>query len=614
VKRSFSANQPRNRWLRFFVFLAVLLLGLGIDALSDQRIVTPIAGPLIVVLVILLAGICYWMADNWFSVVNAQLGMQGRIELAESSLSDMQKRLTAVIQVNNHLADTTDEQSLMKSVLELIGGLAGAVGSSYIPLDELGQPLAVVHQGEVPQAVFERWLSHLSDPDIQDECRDCKLGKSSLSAKCPLQDQELFSNSDLSCLPVRRGERVLGMVNLYMGGKGEPAEDLISFLTSLLSEVALAVETFRLRDQEVATMRELQLVRSPRMDIAGLIKGLIDEVQHALETDYAMLWSSGSGPRQSQIFLGTENSALMDTPEVRAILQAAGTNPEIISFSCETEGTRLPEGLGAMLVAPLVIPETGVLIGAIVVGNCESQPFYPRQLRVMRTIAEQAALLIERERLIDELEYRSVIDERSRLAREIHDGLAQTLAFLKLQSSQMQTMLARGDLKRLDELLQTNYRTLSAAYLDTRQAIDNLRVTPREKIEDWLSQTVKDFEESTGINCQLVIQPGTIDLPFEIQAQLIRVVQESLSNIRKHARAKHVLVSVRHWKEDVILEVTDDGEGFSPEDVPGISQYGLRGMRERAELIGADFQIVSSPDQGTSVRLRLPYRIEETPV
>jgi two-component system nitrate/nitrite sensor histidine kinase NarX len=614
VKRSFPANQPRNRWLRFFVFAAVLLLGLGIDALFDQRISFPLAGPLIVLFVVVLAGICYWLADNWFTIAAAQVGMQGRIEQAESSLMDLQKRLTAVIQVNHDLADTSDEQTLMKSVLELVAELAGAAGSSYIPLDELGQPLAVVHQGKIPQAVFNRWLSHLSDPDTQEICRDCQLRKSSLADHCTLQEADLFSNADLYCLPVKRGERVLGIVNLYLSGGQALADDLGSFLNSLLSEVALAVETIRLRDQELATLRELQLVRSPRMDIAALIKGLIDEVQHALETDYAMLWSSGQGARQPQIFLGSENSVLMDVPEVRAILQMAGKNQEIISISCETEGTRLPDGLGAILVAPLVIPETAVAIGAIVVGNGASQPFYPRQVRVLRTIAEQAALLIERERLINELEYRSVIDERTRLAREIHDGLAQTLAFLKLQSSQMQNSLARGDLDRLGELLQANHRTLSAAYLDTRQAIDNLRVTPRERIEDWLGQTVKDFEGVTGIISQLIIPAGTIELPFEIQAQLIRVIQEALSNIRKHARATHVLVSVRRWKEDVILEVTDDGEGFSPEDVPSISQYGLRGMRERAEMIGADFQITSSPEQGTSIRLRMPYRIEETPV
>jgi two-component system, NarL family, nitrate/nitrite sensor histidine kinase NarX len=97
-----------------------------------------------------------------------------------------------------------------------------------------------------------------------------------------------------------------------------------------------------------------------------------------------------------------------------------------------------------------------------------------------------------------------------------------------------------------------------------------------------------------------------------VYAQLIRIVQEALSNVRKHARAQRVWISLRHWNRDLILEIGDDGEGFTPEDVPELTRYGLRGMRERAEFIGADFQIISQPRQGTLVRLRLP--LYEEPV
>jgi two-component system nitrate/nitrite sensor histidine kinase NarX len=88
--------------------------------------------------------------------------------------------------------------------------------------------------------------------------------------------------------------------------------------------------------------------------------------------------------------------------------------------------------------------------------------------------------------------------------------------------------------------------------------------------------------------------------------QLIRIVQEALSNIRKHANAGSVQVSCQEFAGEIILEVHDDGLGFTPQDIPGPSQHGLRGMRERAELIGADFQVVSLTDQGTTVRVSLP--------
>jgi len=100
----------------------------------------------------------------------------------------------------------------------------------------------------------------------------------------------------------------------------------------------------------------------------------------------------------------------------------------------------------------------------------------------------------------------------------------------------------------------------------------------------------------------------------EIQAQLLRIVQEALSNVRKHSQASQVRVEVRNWKGMLILEISDNGVGFSAEDVPEFSRHGLRGMRERAELIGADFQVISKPQAGTTIRVHLPLKQEEAPV
>jgi signal transduction histidine kinase len=107
------------------------------------------------------------------------------------------------------------------------------------------------------------------------------------------------------------------------------------------------------------------------------------------------------------------------------------------------------------------------------------------------------------------------------------------------------------------------------------------------------------------------------DLPQEVHAQLIRIFQEALSNIRKHANATQVWISYQQENQSILFEIQDDGDGFSPEDVTGTSRHGLRGMRERAELIGADFQVISRPSEGTIVRIRLPQgspRLQEEPI
>jgi signal transduction histidine kinase len=101
-------------------------------------------------------------------------------------------------------------------------------------------------------------------------------------------------------------------------------------------------------------------------------------------------------------------------------------------------------------------------------------------------------------------------------------------------------------------------------------------------------------------------------VPSEVQAQLIRILQEALSNVRKHAVASQVWVSCFEQERDLVLEIRDDGLGFSPDDVTGHSRHGLRGMRERSELIGADFQVISRPKHGTIIRVCLPLRVGET--
>lgn len=218
------------------------------------------------------------------------------------------------------------------------------------------------------------------------------------------------------------------------------------------------------------------------------------------------------------------------------------------------------------------------------------------------------ALDAKNRELLEQLEYKTILDERTRLAREIHDGLAQTLAFLKLETARMQAYVSNGDIDAVTRALQACYKTLSDAYLDARQAIDNLRRVPDEQLSDWLETTGADFTTLTGV--QVDASNVRLNHVFSaiVKTQLIRILQEALTNIRKHAQACEVTISAFERDEVIILEVIDNGRGFTSDDTQPASQYGLRSMRERAESIGADLQIISTLGAGTTVRLRIPIR------
>ena len=219
---------------------------------------------------------------------------------------------------------------------------------------------------------------------------------------------------------------------------------------------------------------------------------------------------------------------------------------------------------------------------------------------------ELTNLNTENKELLVQLEYQAVVNERTRLAREIHDGLAQTLAFLKMEIARMQIQITKGETATFDQTLQAWHKTLSDAYLDARLSIDNLRRPPDENFSNWLVTTASDFKILTGVAIDLSDIRLDYVFPKNIKAQLFRIVQEALINIRKHAGANVVSISAFERVGEIILEIKDNGCGFTPEEVQSTSRYGLRSMRERAESISADFQIISAPGVGTTISLYIP--------
>jgi len=226
----------------------------------------------------------------------------------------------------------------------------------------------------------------------------------------------------------------------------------------------------------------------------------------------------------------------------------------------------------------------------------------------MEYLEKTPALTEEMQSLLPQIELRAILGERTRLAREIHDGLAQTLAFLKIEIGRAEKFIAQGEHDRAARILKDSSRTISDAYLDARQAIENLRRAPDGRLETWLHQVADDFELLTGLPVEVDARL-TSDFPPNLQVQMIRIVQEALTNIRRHAAASHVRLSAREEQGSLVIEVADDGRGFSPEEAVTAARFGLRGMRERAESIGADFQITSCPENGTTVRLHIPLHV-----
>ncbi len=201
----------------------------------------------------------------------------------------------------------------------------------------------------------------------------------------------------------------------------------------------------------------------------------------------------------------------------------------------------------------------------------------------------------------------AVADERGLLARELHDSIAQSLAFLKIQTQLLRDAVAKNNIAGRDRSLAELDVGVRECYADVRELLVHFRTrTSAEDIEAALRTTLSKFEHQSGIATELTMDGHGVPLAPDVQIQVLHMLQEALSNVRKHARASRVHLRAQrhpHWR----FEVQDNGVGFdmvvtSPESV----HVGLGIMHERARGIGAQVHVRSAPGQGTTVCIELP--------
>lgn len=201
----------------------------------------------------------------------------------------------------------------------------------------------------------------------------------------------------------------------------------------------------------------------------------------------------------------------------------------------------------------------------------------------------------------------AVAEERTLLARELHDSIAQSLAFLKIQASLLRQAQARGDAQGIARVMGELDAGIHESLADVRELLLHFRTrTNAEDIALALRATLTKFEHQTGLDTELRLHGEGLALPPDTQVQVLHVVQEALYNVRKHAQARRVWVDVDQrapWR----VRVRDDGCGLPPGlPEPDATHVGLAIMRERAASIGASVVLRSLPEGGTEVELTLP--------
>jgi signal transduction histidine kinase len=219
---------------------------------------------------------------------------------------------------------------------------------------------------------------------------------------------------------------------------------------------------------------------------------------------------------------------------------------------------------------------------------------------------------IEQKEQRQKLRQRAIIEERERIAREIHDGIAQLMAYVNTKASAIRLFIQKRQLKEARSQLQQLEEASRESFMDVRTAILGLRTTDTQSagLVATLQRFITKFSELTDIEVDLDLpdQSATISLPAESELQLIRITQEALSNVQKHTSSRYAWIRLRLVDHSLELTIGDDGPGFNPKHSSQgrRPRFGLSTMRERAESVGGTFTIDSTPNKGTRITVRIP--------
>ncbi len=373
-----------------------------------------------------------------------------------------------------------------------------------------------------------------------------------------------------------------------------------------LREVNEAVEEFRNLDALVNhAMGKLMEI----MDVDRAELYLVDE-----RTDDLMRMAYGGSPGAAPIWR-------TQSQEKRQFLQESARKAQPSVF--ETL-----EGFDEQPIASLADIEVGSLaliplrarsstIGVVCLLSLNPGKFRPQQANLLLSVGHTIAVAIENARLHEKVQAIAVLEERERISAELHDGLAQVLSYVITKSQATRQLLRK--IAMADEYLVEVEKVAQDVYTDTREAILGLStaISGDRSMLAALREYARRFNQMHGIKTEVIVTDRVIPtLPPRVELQAFRIVQEALSNVRKHAEATRAMITVAAGGDEVSVVVEDDGKGFRVDEV-GQSNwggFGLRNMKGRADSIGGTLGVESKLEHGTRVTLGIPLTFRQTAV
>jgi signal transduction histidine kinase len=536
------------------------------------------------------------------------------------------ERLRALVEVGIALSSELSLDALLQRVVEAAARLTGARYSALGVIDQTGTQL-------------ERFLTHGIDAETHARIGELPRGRGILGVLItdaqPLRLRDIADDPRSVGVPPDHPEmhsflgvpivlRGVAYGNLYLTEKEDGAtftdvdEELVSLLAA---QAAVAIENARLYESATRWLRQLESLTevgdalASELDLPRLLGLIVTRVRELVDARAVLIMvpdgdalrvAAASGEVGDDTVglrfpLGTTKSARVlerrRSERADSLLDDPESNPEL--------ARRLQARTG--LYVPLLLHgDRAVGVLAAYDKRAGDGRFSNEDQRLAETLATRAATAIDLSQRVSRDALRRVVEaqelERKRLARELHDETGQALTSILLGLRSLDEGPATA---RVRELVVSTLQDVRRLAVELRpKALDDFGLVPA------LERLLETFHEQSGTAVELEARIGTERLPPEVETALYRIVQEALTNVVKHAGARHVSVTLTLKTTSVVTVVEDDGEGFAPDEVAATNDGGLGivGMRERVSLLGGRLEIESAPGAGTTLVVEVPTR------
>lgn len=422
---------------------------------------------------------------------------------------------------------------------------------------------------------------------------------------------QLSSGNLKARVPVYRNDEI-GDIARAFNYMADRLSDLYANLEQKVIEKTLTVDEKNRHLAQLYEMTSFFAEKNPREDLSD---GFVDRIMRYTDSDACLveLITAESGKSYVEAQRGIEPEVLDEIDEILSGSQDADSaSRSFISYVRLIDSPKWAEVMkraGYSAGFGFQIKGMEDSIGAFYLFFKDSFEMNTQLIQLLENIATNFGGAIEASRLIEMDRQYAVVQERSLLAQGLHDSIAQSLSYLNLQVQFLKNAIADNKEKDRDEALQNIENGVQESYEDVRELLLNFRERLHaESFEDGLKKVLQRFEAQSKVCATLRVSGNGVDLTDRQKLQVIFIVQEALSNVRKHASADHVYVNVENL-DYFRVTVTDDGVGLNRELMKEREKnhVGLSIMSERASRIGAELKVeMASPIGGTKVTLFLP--------